>query len=177
MTLEHDISKLIENRVKEFINKIHVKYDINKDALMALWTCGSCVLEKKSKAELVEMCKDAEVSYNGNKKELIARLLKSNTRLQNDYKVIISKNKHGYYEHCETKFVFNKVDKVVIGKQLDTGEIAELTMGDIDVCNQYNFEYTLPENLHEDDDDSAVLDDAKEDNSDHEFSDYIEDDD
>ena len=93
MTLEHDINKLIQSRVKEFINKIHVKYDINKDALVTLWTCGSCVLERKSKAELVEMCKEAAVSYNGNKKELIGRLLKSNTRLQNDYKVIISKNK------------------------------------------------------------------------------------
>ena len=177
MTLDDEIQKLIKNHVKDFINKIHIKYDINKNDLQLIWDGGNSVLEKKSKQELVDMCKKLGLKSIGKKKDLIDLISQSNTKLQNDYQVVISKNKHGFYEHSDTKLVFNKVDKVVIGKQLETGEIAELTLADIDTCNKHNFEYSLPENLHEDDDCDSVVSAKEQDDSENEFSDFLEEDD
>lgn len=176
MTLDEDIQKIIKNYAKDFINKIHIKYNISKQELQSMWDGGNQELEKKSKQELVEMCKQLGVPSTGKKRDLIEKIMQSNTKLQNDYQVVISKNKHGYYEHSDTKLIFNKVDKIVIGRQLDTGEIAELTLADIDTCNKYNFEYSLPDNLH--DDDSASVVSAKEnDDSENEFSEFLDEDD
>ena len=177
MSLEKDINTLVQNKINDFIRAIHIKYNIDTKELKSLWNGESTLLEKKSKQDLVDMCKKAGVDCKGKKKDLIERLSQSNTKLQNDYKVIISKNKHGYYEHSDTKLIFNKADKVVIGKQLDSGEIAELTLTDIDTCNKYNFEYALPENLQDDDDDASIASAKEDDVSDNEFSDFLEEDD
>ena len=47
----------------------------------------------------------------------------------------IKKNEHGNYEHPETKLVFNREERAVIGKQKDDGTIGVLTEEDIEVCN------------------------------------------
>tara|TARA_B100001093_G_scaffold511069_1_gene578170 strand:- start:81 stop:617 length:537 start_codon:yes stop_codon:yes gene_type:complete len=178
MKLETEISKIVNKSVQEFIINISTTYNINKKELQSLWGCDS-ELTKKSKAQLVDMCKQKGLTYVGKKNDLIVRLqsIPSDAgKLKNDYKVVISKNKHGYYEHRETKLIFNKSDKVVIGKQLDTGDIAELTLKDIEICNSYNFEYTLPDNLH-DVDNVSMQEHISDNDSDSGLSDFLEDDD
>ena len=59
----------------------------------------------------------------------------------------IKKNEHGNYEHPETKLVFNREERAVIGKQKDDGTIGVLTEEDIEVCNQFKFTYKMPEKI------------------------------
>jgi hypothetical protein len=73
----------------------------------------------------------------------VAKVLVANTP-----QISIRRNQFGNYEHPETSFVFDKQNKKVIGKQNDTGNIDELTAEDIDICNQYKFDYVLPGNLN-----------------------------
>jgi hypothetical protein len=57
------------------------------------------------------------------------------------------RNKFGNFEDPNTKLLFDKDDKVVIGRQDPSGAILELTDEDIEICKQYKFNYRLPENL------------------------------
>ena len=61
------------------------------------------------------------------------------------------RNNFGNYEHSETRLVFDTDDHSVVGKQSEdehgNGIVIPLTPEDIDACNRYNFNYTLPENL------------------------------
>ena len=63
----------------------------------------------------------------------------------------VRRNNFGNYEHAETRLVFDPNDQSAIGKQSEdehgNGIITPLTPEDIDTCNRYNFNYTLPENL------------------------------
>ena len=59
----------------------------------------------------------------------------------------LARNKFGNFEHTETKLVFDREDKVVIGRQDPSGTILELTDEDIEICKQFKFNYKLPENL------------------------------
>jgi len=130
-------------------------------------------LEKLSKQELVEICENLNINSKGTKKVLIASIKKSKTnknkliKNKSGNEINISKNKFGNYEHNNTKFIFNKNDKIVIGKQLESGEIAELTISDINLCNKYKFEYNLPDNLNtENSDDDIIEEDQNDDGSD-----------
>lgn len=81
--------------------------------------------------------------------------------------VAIRRNQFGNHEHPETSLVFDKKTKKAIGKQNDDGTVDDLTPEDIDVCNQYKFEYTLPDNL----DKKTKLDDVQVDELDEELED------
>jgi len=59
----------------------------------------------------------------------------------------IKKNSHGNYEHPETKMIFEKDTKQVIGKQQDDGSISTLTDEDIQQCDQFKFNYHIPEKI------------------------------
>ena len=49
--------------------------------------------------------------------------------------------------HEQSKLVFDKDSKHVIGKQCDSGKVLNLTSEDIENCNKFRFEYILPDNL------------------------------
>lgn len=59
----------------------------------------------------------------------------------------ISRNAWGNYEHADSHLVFDKDDRVVIGKQSPDGTVLDIGDEDIDTCKFYKFEYRLPENL------------------------------
>ena len=61
--------------------------------------------------------------------------------------VAIRRNKYGNHEHPDTNFVFDKKTKKAIGKQKDDGTIEDLTEDDIDLCNQWKFQYVISDNL------------------------------
>jgi hypothetical protein len=129
-------------------------------------------LNKLKKPELQELCKSKNLKSSGTKAELIAVLLSKtfvkevnkakpsvSSDKKNDASVIekkvimakptiaIRKNKFGNHTHPETSLVFDEITKKVIGKQNENGKIDDLTSEDIDVCNQYNFEFVIPKNL------------------------------
>ena len=67
--------------------------------------------------------------------------------LANKPNYVLSRNKFGNYEDPKTGLVFDKDDKIVIGKQDASGTILDLTDEDIEACKQYKYNYRLPENL------------------------------
>ena len=59
----------------------------------------------------------------------------------------IKKNSHGNYEHPETKLVFDKDSRQVIGKQKADGTTSALCEEDIQQCDQFKFTYRIPEKI------------------------------
>lgn len=59
--------------------------------------------------------------------------------------ITIGKNRWGNWEHAATGFVLQ--NKVVVGKQLDNGEIAPLTLEDIEKCKRDKIPYKQPEKM------------------------------
>ena len=100
----------------------------------------------------------------------------------------IKKNDHGNYEHPETKLIFDKESKQVIGKQQDDGTISTLTEEDIQQCDQFKFTYKIPEKIitesekhltsvANDDDIVETLEDIIGSDDDGEFEEFYDDDD
>lgn len=133
-------------------------------------------LLKSTKAELIALCKKHGCKCSGTKAILISRLLgneeestdkskpkpkpkkkteekkvdPSSTRilkkvLANKPSLCIRRNQFGNYEHPETHLVF--VDKQVVGRQNENGDIDELSKEDIQSCNKFKFSYKLPDNI------------------------------
>ena len=73
----------------------------------------------------------------------------------------IKKNEHGNYEHPETKLIFDRESKQVIGKQQQDGTISKLTEQDIQQCDQFKFTYIMPETISNQDVEQMV---SKKDN-------------
>jgi hypothetical protein len=145
-----------------------------------------------NKDMLSAMCKKKGLKVTGKKEELVQRLIDSlandakkppvkepvkNSKQQQEPPVVktikertvelaIRKNKFGHYEHTQTGLVFN-TDKMVYGRQLDDGKVADLTVDDIESCKKYKFPYKIPENLNT----SKNLDDVKIDDMDEEVLD------
>lgn len=118
-------------------------------------------LQNMKKAELQELCRQRKHNDKGVKQVLIGRLLgkeivsKKKSKKQVLQKLVdkqpslnISRNTHGNYEHAETGLVFDELEQQVIGKQLEDGSVKGLTAEDVQVCEEYNFLYCLPENLN-----------------------------
>lgn len=146
---------------------------------------------KLKKPELQALCRKKGVKCSGTKEQLISYLLgkdspspkkSSSNKKKNESKVVettpvakkltakvptvaIRRNQFGNHEHPETSLVFDKKTKKVIGKQNDDGTIDDLTKTDIDICNQYKFEYTTPDNLEK----KTKLDDEKVEGLEEEF--------
>ena len=61
-------------------------------------------------------------------------------------KLALTKNKQGNYEHVETRLVFDKNTKEVIGRQSEKG-IEDLTTEDIETCKSHSWKYRVPTTL------------------------------
>jgi hypothetical protein len=134
-------------------------------------------LQKCTVPELKAYCKDRGLKVGGNKSELLSRLLNGknedlakpvasktkktakSVKQKVDTKDVIKqlkanstgtlqirRNAHGNYQHPHTDLIFNDQGKVY-GVQNDDGSIEHLTEHSIDLCNKYNLEYVIPENL------------------------------
>lgn len=129
--------------------------------------------------ELKALCKERNKKVGGKKQELIDRLLDKDSEIlkakvapakskktleipviktvvSNVSAIPVHKNSFGNIEHGVSGLVFDKKSEMVIGKQNDDGSIDELTDADIQVCKQYKFEYKIPENLDENNDDANI---------------------
>ena len=193
-----ELNKVLSDIIYKFIDDISNKFTIDKDKIIDLWESKEKEEEKvdttnekthklKSlkKKELEVLCKEKGLSDKGKKEDLINRLISNinkadtviNTILTGLSSIMITKNKFGNYEHCPTKFIFNKTTKIVIGKQ-EGEKIISLTERDIEICNQYKFKYNLPENLNNEDagGDSTIVDTQIEEEEEDVFDEEEEDD-
>lgn len=66
--------------------------------------------------------------------------------------ISLTKNAHGNLEHVESKMVYNQDTQKFYGKQLDNGTVTDLTSDDIEYCKQHGYDYEIPLNLNQADD-------------------------
>lgn len=172
-----DISKFIDEIVNSFdgIQKEELEAIWKKVNEKKVEMISKESLSKLTNTVLVDMCKSRKLKYSGTKAQLIERLLeppkdeaerevvssvfskKSKVpfvkqsiieKMRNVSRNIpLTRNKHGNYEHEETRLVFDKSTQQVIGKQGDDGNIYPLSLDDAEMCHKYKFSYNLPENL------------------------------
>lgn len=154
---QRELEKEIEKIFSKFINDVSNKYNVSQHELTLLWK-GEKIEKKENdfsklnKKELENKCKELGLSTKGKKAELLKRIENRNENIVEKIKtsitnIVIKKNKFGNYEHEPTKMVFNKATKTVVGKQMENGNIVELTTEDINICNEYKFKYKLPEKI------------------------------
>ena len=129
MKLDDKTSIMLNKHIDNYIKIISEKYNIEANELKRLWSVHtkSKDLNKESKAALVKMCEEFDIpTKSKTKKQLIELITKyDSSKLKNEYKVIISKNQFGNYVHEPSQLVFNRADKIVIGKQLPSGELIQ----------------------------------------------------
>jgi len=175
-SFESKIKGVIDEVIGSYIEDVSNKYKIPKLELESLWKgqetkkVDKTDYSKMKRNELIEVCKKRELSTSGTKKDLIKRILKKENKKENIVdkldlslnSVIIKKNSFGNYVHSPTKFVFNKDNKSVVGKEEDEGQILQLDKNDIDICNRYKFKYIVPEDLNTKDEDEVeeVIEDS-----------------
>ena len=190
MSLKESAFSGLNSVIFTYINMISQKYNINKEDLKMLWEGGETTslasssvvvtptlssaakeLEILTKTQLIEMCKGKNLKVSGNKTELIARILETESSktqpvsnqvvqvgipqqpqvikklVEKIPKLEIKRNAAGYFVHAETSFVFDTKTQKVYGKLIAEDKIEELTAEDIDICNKYKFSYILPNNL------------------------------
>ena len=178
-SFESKIKHVIDEVIGSYIEDVSNKYKIPKVELENLWKGQETkkVVEtdysKMKRNELIEVCKKRELSTSGTKKDLIKRILKKENKKENIVdkldlslnSVIIKKNSFGNYVHSPTKFVFNKDNKSVMGKEDTEGQIIPLDKNDIDICNKYKFKFIVPEDLNtkDDDDDDEIIEESESD--------------
>lgn len=171
-SFESKIKSVIDEVIGSYIEDLSNKYKIPKTELESLWKGQEKKETKKvvekdyskmKRNELIEVCKKRELSTSGTKKDLIKRILKKENKKENIVdkldlslnSVIIKKNSFGNYVHSPTKFVFNKDNKSVVGKEDEEGQILQLDKNDIDICNKYKFKFVVPEDLNTKDEDEV----------------------
>lgn len=175
-SFESKITSVIDEVISSYIEDVSNKYKIPKLELESLWKGQETnkVVEKDyskmKRNELIEVCKKRELSTSGTKKDLIKRILKKENKKENIVdkldlslnSVIIKKNSFGNYVHSPTKFVFNKDNKSVVGKEDDEGQILQLDKNDIDICNKYKFKFVVPEDLNtkDEDEEEEIIEDS-----------------
>lgn len=145
------------------------------------------LLKANTKTDLMKLCKERNLPCKGTKFDLGMQILGFNSnglnkqsrfQASNHQPIIIQKNNYGHYIHDSTNLVFDPVSRCVIGKQSIEGKINDLSRNDIYTCQQFKFQYLLPETLddqmehslaarfynkYESDDDDAFLSEDDED--------------
>lgn len=194
--MEHTI-KALNTSIKTFCDTIAKRYNLNSDEIYSMWSgentgtsskpnSPSKNLDKMSKAQLVDMCKERGLKVSGTKSDLVARLnsevpveskrsspvAKSPTEEVSQF--MITKNKFGNWVHEPSQLVFLREEKRVIGKQLEDGSISKITKEVMELCHKYKFRYDIPDNLNDSEDEEDVEEDADDAEEDAEEDDEIE---
>lgn len=128
---------------KESIPTYDYLNSLKKNDLKAKCKSMNIKITSKNKEQLIQGILD---EYNNNNEEVV----QMQTKFQHKPDEIhIRTNKFGNLEHFETGLIFDKENKIVIGKQDSSGSIKELSKNDIEICNKFHFEYEMPSNLED----------------------------
>ena len=111
-------------------------------------------IRQHSKPEMTKQCLEKNLSVKGTKHDMAVRLLGIQMGpsiavedVSQRPVILIRKNQHGRYVHDPTRLVFDKLSRRVVGREGKNGDVHDLKRNDIQVCQQYKFQYTLPEYL------------------------------
>ncbi|GHV49509.1 hypothetical protein AGMMS49579_01420 [Spirochaetia bacterium] len=115
--MDTSIRKKCQNGYIKIINKLSVTYNIPKKNLLEI---------------LNQVIHDSDVISKQRNLQIIE---------------CISRNEHGNYIHEPSQLVFDPQTKMVIGKQNENGNIDDININDVSICNKYKFKYIIPENL------------------------------
>lgn len=192
MSFKKSVESSLDNIIMNFIGEISSKFNLNPDELLSIWEGSPSVckttefsqaeLDKKKKADIVEICKSLKLKVSGTKQELINLILsgKPSTSKKPEKPVVskpsidkpvmnksvlniikeqqkpisLKKNKFGNYEYENTGLIFDMSLKKVKGTQNPNGSVDELTVESINECNKYKFLYITPLNLDKSKDDA-----------------------
>ena len=123
--------------------------------------------------ELKALCKIRGLKVGGKKQSLMSRLLgrevndeeiksprkspkkkKISTKIPvvhtnvNPGEIKITKNANGDFMHAESMLIFDPDTKEVFAKYVEGTGNQPLTKADLEICNQYRFPYSIPDNLN-----------------------------
>jgi len=155
------LKKLKKGELQEKCSELGHNTSGTKDQLICRIMGTEEPVSKPKSSTKTTVAKTKKVTDDSVEKTAVAKKLTAKTPV-----ISIRRNQFGNHEHAETGFVFDKKTKKVIGKQKSNGKIEDLTPEDIDTCNQYKFDYELPDNL-----DKTGLDDVSVDELDEEEDD------
>jgi hypothetical protein len=168
-SLDHEkLLKLTVPELKAYSKKYGLKVTGKRDELLnrlILHKNGGNAIESatESATETSKLTKSKESKKPKKSPEnkLLSKIKKDLSSLE------IRKNEFGNYMHEESKLIFDKETKSVIGTQGDDGKINKLTLKDVENCNRFNFDYNMPDNLEEN---SDSLQDVKVNELDEDFT-------
>ena len=102
-------------------------------------------LQKLKKKDLEEMCIKKGIYAKGVKKDLIKRLLKTEScSFLKNTNYNLYHFSQDYYVYSNLNFVFNKNTNAVIGKLNEKNEIVYLNKNDLMICKKYKFIFEIP---------------------------------
>ena len=202
----------VAQKMDAYIQKVATVYKIPVPDLkkMADETSSACEssefverkkLKKMKKKELAEKCKTLGHPVTGNKDKLIDRIMSGKAKPKEKKKttskttkakntVNVCKNERGNYAY--DGLVIDKGTRMVVGEEMENGDIAPLTASSIDKCHRYKLKFAMPLNLNtlavshssdeeeiieedEIDDDEIIDDDDDEDDEDEDDEDEDDD--
>jgi hypothetical protein len=146
----------IKNALKEFIDIIAVKYNIDKDELISNWNTIS-INAKKPVKKVREVCSAlvngvrCTVKLDYDSKEIyckkhsvpVKRVVEEKIERK---KIEVKKNKWGRYEILGYgKLIVDRNLNSVVGKQLSDGTVDSLDENDILICEQNKIPYSFIE--------------------------------
>ena len=113
---------------------------------------------------------EAEVKKSKSKKEVEPEPVaepevKKSKSKEEPRKLQLKKYNDNMYLHEETNFVFNKEDKMVVGK-LNNNKVVDLSSEDIELCNKWKFKYIEPKKINKVDKPEGESDDSDIEDSD-----------
>lgn len=161
-----------EKKESEEKKKI-TKKSTSTSSLKSITESKKSEYDKKTVAELKQLCKERGLKMTGTKANLIERLSQPTIEtmikkkpthkkmanvlqkiIHNAHTLNIRRNVFGNYEHADTGFIFDELTHTVIGKQNESIDpmtnsptIEPLTEKDIELCKEYNFKYKLPDTI------------------------------
>lgn len=128
MSLQKNLNQFIENTINSYISLVSNKYNIDRNELQTLWSCGSVEfpvektltsidmkdtsperLTKSTVPELKALCKTKGLKCSGKKEELVQRLLDSDKKVE---KVEKTETKVEKVEKAETKKPIKTSEKI-----------------------------------------------------------------
>lgn len=141
--LSNELTELITNAVHAFASRMEKEHKISKDQVIHIWE--QCSNDITTKPVVKKVKKVTEVEKKKAEMNHVQKLVKSELP---ERRFALRKNQYGEYEHKETGFCFDPLNKEVKGKQVND-VLKKLTLSDIELCKQYGFKYQIPESFDE----------------------------
>lgn len=155
--MENKISAILEAEYKLLVENLSKKFNIEKKCLLKSFKNYFSKTQikkppvKKPKEKLkvekkIKVIKPEKPKKTVKKKKSLPSVLSSIIEIKKVEEICLN-SEYNFYEHSPTNFIFDVIEKQVIGKHVGNGIVEDLEVKDIEMCKQYKFLYIVPENL------------------------------